>query len=305
MSLLSAIYFISGTVSSNPVAVSYSPAEFCCIPILFLFLINFPINSIIYIGLVYLIVFMKNKKRILKENPGTFIQRVLIVTCLATIFGGIVDIVVMIDITTFFLIGLTLIFFSYFFLIIYVQKLTKVEALKIASGVVLTNCIVWVTIISSKSIRYFILLIGLAGLIGFVVILYFVWHWYNKNYILMRNVKTTNNVYNIRRGEERLLACILKAQTIFKEFSIFFTNHQIIITKRGLSANLEEVQNSDKIIKRIPYDRLVHINFKTEFLNNDLVIKTKTSTNEYYCNREEMIIAKYILNKDLEGVILS
>ena len=299
--LLSAIYFISGTASSNPVA--YNPAETCLVAFIAIFVLNLPINLVLYVGLVFFIVLRKNRER-LEEKPGTFLERVLIVTFLATFFGVISDLILMIDTYNFFLIGLFLIFISYFFLIIFVHKLTKVEALKICVGIVIANSIVWPIIIFSKIVIYHVAFIGIVGFIGSIFVLFLLWQWYNTHYVFSKKVQRKTILNKSFRCKERIIASILDAHTSLKNISIFFTDRQIIITRKGLRENIEEILHRDKVIVRIPYDQIIYIHFNVEFLNNDLVIKSETRTIKYYCDREEMIIAKYKLKKAFAGLLL-
>lgn len=301
-------YYVSGLATANPVAVPYDPMPFILLGFLMLFIINLPINSIIYFGLLYLILNKKSKKEIFQEFPSIFIERVLLVIILATLFGALIDSILIFDIAIFFIIGLPLIFISYFLLIIYIQKLKMVDALKIGFGILIINGLSWliiflITILINPILS--LLLFYIICIIVFIICFNRLRSWYNTNFFSLRKDDEKKIRSDLFKKSERILASINNAQTVLKEISIFFTNRQIIITKKGLSGKLDEILKSQKIITQISYKDIIYIHFKLSFLNNDLVIKTSTKSEEYYCNREELIIAKYELKKYLPKLIVT
>lgn len=180
---------------------------------LFLVIMNLPLNGIIYIGFLRIISSKKDKEDMFENNPSVFIKDVLTVTVLATFFGAIVYTLLLIltfnsryffDFVIYIIMGLILISLSYYLLIIRIQKLKSIDAVKIGIGITIINLLSLVLIIFLWTITiYTILLIPIICYIVFVISIFKLKSWYTKKHISSRKKLKEKDTQN--KKMEKLL----------------------------------------------------------------------------------------------------
>lgn len=130
---------ISGLALGNPAAY-YTPG-FLLYTMITIFLLNFPINTILYVVLLFGIISRKIKEEAFKEQPNTFFERVFLVTFWITFLGIFIDYYFLFP--EFFIyniknglmiVGFFLIFLSVLILSIFIQKLSTKDALIISTS---------------------------------------------------------------------------------------------------------------------------------------------------------------------------
>lgn len=192
---------ISGLASANPVA--FNPVENTLIWFVFLFTMNLPLNSLMYISLLFCYLYLQNDRESFLVRTEVFFDRVVAVTVLATMAGTFIDAMVLtltfydffiFDDPTFILIGLTMIFFSYYFFIRFVQKLNYKPAFLISLGISIFNGIAWLTLLGITDIMPAFFLIAIcAGYCGFVIVyasFYWLYTTENKRKLCMLLIET-------------------------------------------------------------------------------------------------------------------
>jgi len=192
------ICIISGNASANPVAID--PIGVSIAGFLILFLINLPINSGLYMIFLFMVMKKKKDNRIFTENPEKFLNKVIRVAMAATFAGAIIDSIVIyyleaamvtFDLFITIIIGLVMVFITFFFAIIAIQKSLRSVALFISFGVTVVNAAFWYMILYTELIYYFTFVLVVFTIFisyAFLVIVYvFFSYWFEMNHKGLKN----------------------------------------------------------------------------------------------------------------------
>jgi hypothetical protein len=159
-------------VSANPVAVSIDPNYFIFSNFIILIIINFPINLFLYFIFLSLVLIGKDKTWFV-NSTSLFVISAILISFYSTVIGAIIDTILLTSISYSFsswlfviIIGSLFIFFTFFILSIFIQKLPITSSSIIAGGITIINAICWVFFITTTpSIDIFITMFPLEILI--------------------------------------------------------------------------------------------------------------------------------------------
>jgi hypothetical protein len=186
-----------------------------------------------------------------------------------------------------------------------------IDALFISINIGIFNGIAWLVIIYSEfiekaSIVEFIGLIIVLGIIGLILVLPSLFNWYTKQFNNVRKAKL--HEFNEEKGSfnepEIFLSSIQKAVSFLKPVSIQFTSHRVLVTDKKIEPNMNAILNQEFIINQIYYRDVYYLRFKLALLDNKLQIKYRNKILTFYCNRNEMINARRVLDDYIEPLIV-
>lgn len=181
MVTLGCIVALAGSASAD--AVSYVPQPYLgfIFAFIYLFFVNFPINTIIYLLLLAgLLTFRKNCKILFSNSTPLFIAATLVVSVFVTMCGAFIDIGIVMHIiagrlsSPFLLFALFLVFLSFLAACMFVQRLDIMESIFMGLCMGIPNAIFWLlqmrvpfraTSVSELGTMYICLLLMLVSFI--------------------------------------------------------------------------------------------------------------------------------------------
>jgi len=150
MATLGCMVALAGTASADAVSSVPQPYLSFVSAFIYLFFVNFPINTIIYLLLLAgLLTFRKNCKMLFSNSTPLFIAATLIVSVFVTICGAFIDIGVVMHIiagrlpSPFLLFALFLVFLSFLAACMFVQRLDIMESIFMGLCMGIPNAIFW------------------------------------------------------------------------------------------------------------------------------------------------------------------
>lgn len=189
--LFVALILLSVNVSANGAMPppTKPPHQFLTI-VLLLFIINLPINTFTYMLILFLLyIFHKKEPGLFRDSTKLFMGTIFLVSFLATIMGGFIDTFFFYEFGYMFMrpsqtaegtvMALTLIFFSFFLLSYFLQRLKLMDSLIVGFGMVIYNLLFWSAIfygmMGGEAMLYLIIYIPIV--LAIMTILFAVWYW--------------------------------------------------------------------------------------------------------------------------------
>lgn len=185
MVTLGCMVALAGTASADGISSAPQPYLGFISGFVYLFFVNFPINTIVYLVLlVFVLTFRKNCRMLFSNSAPLFVCASLVVSVFVTICGAFIDIGIVMHITAgrlpsiLLIFALFLVFLSFLAACMFVQRLDILESIFIGVAMAVLNAIFWLL----QIIRVLPVVVGVSELeamyICFLIMLISFTCWY-------------------------------------------------------------------------------------------------------------------------------